>query len=93
MRIAFFLILALCLVGGCGPAISKDVAQQATPLVYFTDLQANPDHYQGKVVILGGEVMTVKPHKEGSLLAVSQRKLDHHYWPLDGNHLILLHDQ
>ena len=85
MRIPYALILALLLVGGCGPAISKDVAQKATPVISFDDLQANPDHYQGKVVILGGEVMTVEPYKEGSLLAVSQRELNHHYWPIDGD--------
>ena len=85
MLTASYLILALGLfVGGCGPAISKNVSQKSTPMSSFADLQANPDYYQGKVVILGGEVMTVQPQNQGSLLAVSQRELNHHYWPIDG---------
>ncbi|MBM4275416.1 MAG: hypothetical protein FJ134_13290 [Deltaproteobacteria bacterium] len=69
-------------LGGCAPAISPQVQQQAVPAINLADLQANTEKFQGRTVILGGEIMTVKPYKEGSLLWVDQRPLDPQNRPL-----------
>ncbi len=78
------LILGLFLLAaGCGPTISTGLQQKAGPEVGFAQLAANPDRYQGRVVILGGEVMTVQPWGErGSLLEVDQRSLDDRLYPI-----------
>lgn len=75
----FGLILA---AGGCGPAISTSLQQEAGPRVSFTELSARPDTYKGRIEILGGEVMSVAPWENGSLLTVDQRQLDERLFPI-----------
>jgi len=67
--------LMLALVAGCAAAISPALQQQAGPPVSFAALSANPEQYLGRVVILGGEVMTLKPLGEGTLMAVNQQEM------------------
>jgi starvation-inducible outer membrane lipoprotein len=72
----------LLILAGCGPAISTSLQQQAGPGVGFADLAAHPEQYQGRLVILGGEVMEVKPWgPRGSLLSLDQRELDSRLFP------------
>jgi outer membrane lipoprotein len=78
-RLILILFLALA---GCAPAISTNLQQQAAPRLNFAALSAHPDRYKGKLVILGGLVMSVKPWKDGSLLTVDQRRLDSRLYPV-----------
>ncbi len=74
---SFCLLLGLLLaVGGCAPAISTTLQREAGPPVDFAALSAQPDRYTGRLLILGGEVMSVTPWGNGSLLTVDQRQLD-----------------
>ena len=66
---------------GCGPAISPSMQQEAGSQVGFAELAAHPDQYQGRVEILGGEVVAVQPLGQGSLLSVDQHELDSHLFP------------
>jgi starvation-inducible outer membrane lipoprotein len=73
-------VLMLAIVNGCAPAaISPSLQQQAGAPVSFAVLSAHPEQYQGRLVILGGEVMSVQPLGDGSLLTLSQRDLDKLY--------------
>jgi outer membrane lipoprotein len=72
------------LLAGCAPAISTTLAREAGAPVNFADLQAHPERYQGRLVILGGDVMTVQPKGQGSLLTVSQLPLDAGNHPIYG---------
>ena len=78
----FCLIVGLLLAVGCGPAISTGLQQQVGPRVSFAELSAHPDKYQGQLTILGGEVMSVTPWEQGSLLTVDQRQLDDRLYPI-----------
>jgi starvation-inducible outer membrane lipoprotein len=71
------LVRAVALAGllGCGPAISTSLQQQTGPPVIFADLAAHPENYQGRLVLLGGEVMSVTVKNGGSLLTVNQQNL------------------
>ena len=79
---SFGLIFGLILAAGCGPAISTSLQQEAGPPVSFAELTAHPDRYQGRLEILGGEVMEVTPWNNGSLLTVDQRQLDDKLFPI-----------
>jgi starvation-inducible outer membrane lipoprotein len=79
---SFGLIFGLILAAGCGPAISTSLQQEAGPPVSFAELSAHPDRYQGRLEILGGEVMEVTPWNNGSLLTVDQRQLDDKLFPI-----------
>jgi starvation-inducible outer membrane lipoprotein len=70
-------------LAGCGPAISPNLLRQAGPAVNFADLAATPEKFQGSLVVLGGEVMSVKPQDGGSLLQVDQMPLDAQMRPVD----------
>jgi starvation-inducible outer membrane lipoprotein len=76
-----WLIFGVMLLAGCGPAISPVWQQEAGPRVSFGELAAHPDNYQGRLEILGGEVMSVAPWGAGSLLTVDQRDLDARHYP------------
>lgn len=70
---------------GCAPAISQRYVQEARmdpgAPADFAALQANSEKFQGKTVVLGGEVISVSLKDNKSLLAVSQRELDSHLQP------------
>ncbi len=81
-RYYYWLISGVWLLqAGCGPAISTSLQQEAGPQAGFAELAAHPDQYQGRVVILGGEVVAVQPLGQGSLLTMNQRPLDSHLFP------------
>ena len=71
MIYALLLLLLLPFLG-CVPAISPSLQQQAGPPLIFAELNAHTEQYQGRVVILGGEVMTLQPLGQGTLMTVNQ---------------------
>jgi outer membrane lipoprotein len=66
------------LVQGCMYAISRDMTAKADKAITFEMLQADPDSFKGKILILGGTISHISNTKQGTLLEVVQRPLD--YW-------------
>jgi starvation-inducible outer membrane lipoprotein len=55
--------------------ISPILQQQAAP-VSFAELSAHPEQYQGRVVIFGGEVVSLQPWgPDGTLMTVNQQEI------------------
>lgn len=71
-------VFVLALLAGCASAaISPGLQQQAGPPVDFAALSGHPEEYQDRLVILGGEVMSVQPWgKDGSLMTVNQQEIN-----------------
>lgn len=71
-------VFVLALLAGCAPAaISPGLQQRAGPPVDFAALSGHPEEYQDRLVILGGEVMSVQPWgKDGSLMTVNQQEIN-----------------
>jgi starvation-inducible outer membrane lipoprotein len=68
--------LVLAILSGCATGISPSLQQQAGPPVSFAALSAHPESYQGRLVILGGEVMSLQPWgRGGTLLTVNQQEM------------------
>lgn len=63
---------------GCSYAISPDIAGKADKSVRFEKLQADPDSFKGKIIIVGGTIAQASDVNRGTLLEVIQRPLD--YW-------------
>jgi starvation-inducible outer membrane lipoprotein len=78
----WLIVCAVLALGGCTPAISPALQQEAGAKVGFAELAAHPDRYQGQLEILGGLVMSVQPWRRGSLLTVDQRQLDSRLFPV-----------
>jgi starvation-inducible outer membrane lipoprotein len=78
MKKIVLLVVYLILVQGCVYPISKDLVDKTDKTVTFEMLQADPDQYKGKLVILGGSITAVTGSEEGSLIDIDQLPLD--YW-------------
>ena len=76
-KIVEFFILSMLLYG-CTYAISPSMTAQADKTITFEMLQADPDTFKGKIIILGGVISQVTTTKEGTILEVIQKPLD--YW-------------
>ncbi len=66
------------LLQGCAYAISRDTAAQADKTITFEMLQADPDSFKGKIIILGGTIANMTNTKQGTVLEIVQKPLD--YW-------------
>ena len=77
------LIVLTLLAGGCGPAISPGLLQQARPTLDFAQLQAQPETFQGRVVVLGGEIIYLERQGAKSVLLISQKPVDVRLRPLE----------
>jgi outer membrane lipoprotein len=63
---------------GCSYAISPGMADKADKTISFEKLQADPDAYAGKLLILGGTITQITTVNQGMLIEVDQKQLD--YW-------------
>ena len=63
---------------GCTYAISPDVADKADKTVLFEKLQADPEAFKGKIIIVGGTIAQTSDVSQGTLIEVTQKPLD--YW-------------
>lgn len=67
----------LCVIlAGCFSPLSKAVKEQAAPDIPFEKLQADPEAFLGKVVLLGGEIVQTQTAPEGSTIEVLEKSLD-----------------
>jgi starvation-inducible outer membrane lipoprotein len=63
---------------GCTYAISPGMANKADRTVLFEKLQADPDTFTGKIIIVGGTIAQTSDVNRGTLIEVNQKPLD--YW-------------
>lgn len=77
------LVLALTAIIGCAHVISREVREEAdrelTPEILFRD----PDAYKGKIVILGGVIISSKNTDKGTHIEVLQNPIDSRGRPED----------
>lgn len=82
-QIIFILLGIIFLVQSCAHAISKKMRDQAIKDLTFLDIKGDPDRYIGKTVILGGIIIEVTNHKEGTSIKVLQTPIDSREEPQD----------
>ncbi|MCA9422609.1 MAG: Slp family lipoprotein, partial [Nitrospira sp.] len=79
------LVLALGSAGGCASSpveIPEILQNQIDPTLRFSDVIQHPEAYQGKMLMLGGEVLSAKRLAEGTRLEVLQIPLDEYQRPV-----------
>lgn len=71
-------LLWVLLLPGCAsdPVIPEPLEGQVDRTVTFEQLRESPESHQGKMLVLGGEVLTAKRLKEGTQLEILQLPLD-----------------
>jgi len=80
MKTIVLLLGSILLLQGCtyNYPISRDLVAKADSTITFEMLQADPDMYKGRFIILGGSIAAITGLAEGSLIEVYQAPLD--YW-------------
>ena len=68
----------MLLFQGCSYAISRGMVDKADKTVRFEKLQADPESFKGKIIIVGGTIAQTSEVNKGTLIEVTQRTLD--YW-------------
>lgn len=78
MKMTVILFSLTLFLQGCTYAISPGMADRADKTIPFEKLQADPDAYKGKLLILGGTIAQTTTVNQGTLFEVDRKKLD--YW-------------
>lgn len=74
--LSFILVMAaVLLLAGCAHVISKEVLQEVDTSVSFVQLSKDPEAYQGKTVLVGGDVIETQNLSDKTLVVVLQRPL------------------
>jgi outer membrane lipoprotein len=76
MKRLFTLMMVLIFLSGCAQAVSRGVLKEVDKKITFSALLQAPNAYQGKVVLLGGIIVTTLNKQEGTLLEVYETALD-----------------
>ena len=63
-------ILAACLLAGCIHPLASGTRAKLDPAPDYAAVSANPQHYVGRSLLLGGSIAGVNNSKEGSLLEI-----------------------
>jgi outer membrane lipoprotein len=66
------------LLQGCTYAISPEMSERVDKTISFEMIQADPDTFKGKLVLLGGTIAQTVNSKQGTVIEVVQKPLD--YW-------------
>lgn len=78
----FFLLIVS--ISGCGHVISKETRKDSDPSLTLRQVSQNPNAYQGKRVIWGGEIIDIIQQEGGtSQIEVYQRPLGWRGAPMD----------
>ena len=81
--LAFVLAGILLSVASCGPqVIPKELEGQVDRNVSFLQLKESPDAYKGRLVVLGGEVLSAKRGADSTRIEVLQIPLNSSYEPV-----------
>jgi outer membrane lipoprotein len=92
---AFFLLILFFFLTGCAHVISKDLRVKADSSLTFKEVFENPNTYQGKTVIWGGEIIKTTNQKDGTTLMeifqlpLSRRGEPNALYPSGGRFLVL----
>jgi outer membrane lipoprotein len=81
----FCIMMAVFLLAGCAHVISKEVLQEVDTSVSFTQLSKDPEAYQGKTVLFGGDVIETQNLSDKTLVFVLQRPLGSRGEPSGGD--------
>jgi outer membrane lipoprotein len=77
MKLETFWVLGLMvLTTACASAIPKEALRQVDPEVTFQGLINDPERYKGKVILVGGQIVSITVREGESWVEVLQQPLD-----------------
>jgi len=92
----FLLLLTIISLFGCAHVISKEMRDKAYGEPPASALFKDPDEFKGRIVILGGTIVSSTNTDKGTYIEVLQKPLDYHGRPEDTDtsygRFIIFHD-
>jgi outer membrane lipoprotein len=80
---AFLTLWTTLLVWSCATPISEQALKQSDPGILFGELVRDPEKFKGKVVLLGGQIVSTTVKEGGTSVEVVQKPLDGQHEPKD----------
>lgn len=74
-KLAIGIIIVLLTFIGCSsgpPVVPEEFQSQIDPSLSFRDIQATPQSFQGRTVLLGGEILSARRTQEGTEFEILQ---------------------
>lgn len=81
VAVALLSSLLLLSLWGCGGGIPRKFVKMAEPGTTLTAVTTHPEQYRGKVVLLGGVMVTDEEHERDHWLRLKNRPLDENNFP------------
>lgn len=78
-------VLAVIFQTGCSSVISKEALKEVDQTIAFELLLKNPEAYQGRTILLGGDIIETENHPKKTLILVLQRPLGRGRKPASGD--------
>ena len=75
MRKILILLATFSCIFSCAP-FSKNLMDQVDPTIPFSEVQRDPDDFQGKIVLWGGVIIETLNRTNETLLKIRQTELD-----------------
>ena len=75
--------LALVALTACAQVLSKEVLKESVRVENFARVRQAPGEFEGKTIVLGGEVLEARNRPEGTTLVVLERQMDRTLRPRD----------
>ncbi len=72
----FSIICSMVFAAACASAIPKESLKQVDPEITFQGLIKDPERYTGKVILVGGQIVSTTMREGGSWVEVLQQPLD-----------------
>lgn len=80
-RISIIASAIVMMLMGCAPVLSDRFLQEANLSISFQEILNDPSFYKGKLVVLGGRIITTTAKNEETWIEVLQQPLDRQYRP------------
>jgi len=77
------LFVAVAMTAGCGSPVSKSVRKELDQDISFDHLKERPGSHEGKLVLLGGEIIRIHNKQEGTMIEILQKRLNRWGRPKD----------
>ena len=75
----------LMLLSACAPVISQTTMSDVDKSISFPALQQSPDAYEGRVVLLGGQIISTTVKANETWIEVLEKPLDYDQKPSDAD--------
>lgn len=82
----FFILIALAVLSGCAPVISRELSQQIDTSIEFKSVIEKPENYRNEMVLWGGVIVSSRNLQEGTLIEILQKPLGYGNEPSAGDY-------